>query len=90
MFVFYLNLYVLLRCAAIPPWASLVGASVGLLAWNTQVYAKLDYNYSQLCMVAVSARRRSVVTPISWQSSWNTRLLVCSGSARSREPRRNQ
>jgi hypothetical protein len=39
LFVFYLNLYVLLRCAAIAPWASYVGASVGFLAWNTQTYA---------------------------------------------------
>ena len=38
-FVFYLNLYVLLRCAAITPWASYVGASVGFLAWNTELYA---------------------------------------------------
>ena len=39
VFVFYLNLYVLLRCAAITPWASYVGASVGFLAWNTELYA---------------------------------------------------
>jgi hypothetical protein len=39
MFVFYLNLYVLLRCATVPPWAAYVGASVGMLAWNTQLYA---------------------------------------------------
>jgi hypothetical protein len=39
LFVFYLNLYVLLRCAAIAPWASYVGASVGFLAWNTEIYA---------------------------------------------------
>lgn len=39
MFIFYLNLYVLLRCATVPPWAAYVGASVGMLAWNTQLYA---------------------------------------------------
>jgi Bacterial membrane protein YfhO len=39
LFVFYLNLYVLLRSAAIPPWASYIGASVGLLARNTELYA---------------------------------------------------
>lgn len=39
LFVFYVNLYVLLRCAAIAPWASYVGASVGLLARNTELYA---------------------------------------------------
>ncbi len=37
--VFYLNLYVLLRCATIAPWASYIGASVGMLARNTDVYA---------------------------------------------------
>lgn len=39
IFVFYLNLYVLLRCATVPPWAAYIGASVGMLAWNTQLYA---------------------------------------------------
>jgi hypothetical protein len=39
MFIFYLNLYVLLRCATVPPWAAYLGASVGMLAWNTQLYA---------------------------------------------------
>ena len=39
LFVFYINLYVLLRCAAITPWASYIGASVGMLAWNTELYA---------------------------------------------------
>jgi hypothetical protein len=39
LFVFYLNLYVLLRCAAIAPWASYIGASVGLVARNTEIYA---------------------------------------------------
>ena len=39
LFVFYINLYVLLRCAAITPWAAYIGASVGLLARNTELYA---------------------------------------------------
>ncbi len=39
MFVFYVNLYVLLRCATITPWASYIGASVGMLARNTELYA---------------------------------------------------
>jgi hypothetical protein len=39
VFIFYLNLYVLLRCAAIPPWASYIGASIGMLARNTELYA---------------------------------------------------
>jgi hypothetical protein len=38
LFVFYLNLYILLRCAAITPWASYLGASVGFLARNTELY----------------------------------------------------
>ena len=38
IFVFYVNLYVLLRCATITPWASYVGASVGMLARNTELY----------------------------------------------------
>jgi hypothetical protein len=39
LFVFYANLYVLLRCATIPPWAAYAGASVGMLARNTELYA---------------------------------------------------
>ncbi len=39
LLVFYVNLYVLLRCSTIPPWAAYVGASVGMLARNTEVYA---------------------------------------------------
>jgi len=39
LLVFYINLYVLLRCSTIPPWAAYVGASVGMLARNTEVYA---------------------------------------------------
>lgn len=39
VFVFYLNLYVFLRCATITPWASYIGASVGMLARNTELYA---------------------------------------------------
>ena len=36
IFVFYVSLYVLLRCATITPWASYIGASVGMLARNTE------------------------------------------------------
>ncbi len=39
LFVFYVNLYVLLRCATVPPRAAYVGASVGMLARNTELYA---------------------------------------------------
>ncbi len=39
IFVFYVNLYVLLRCSTVPPWAAYVGASVGMLARNTELYA---------------------------------------------------
>src|SRR6266498_2419084 len=39
IFVFYVNLYVLLRSAKITPWASYIGASVGMLAWNTELYS---------------------------------------------------
>jgi hypothetical protein len=39
VFVFYINLYVLLRCATVPPWAAYLGASVGMLARNTELYA---------------------------------------------------
>src|SRR4029077_2377160 len=39
LFVFYASLYVLLRCASIPPWAAYIGASVGMLARNTELYA---------------------------------------------------
>jgi hypothetical protein len=39
LFVFYVNLYVLLRSATIAFWASYIGASVGLLARNTELYA---------------------------------------------------
>src|SRR5215470_13450720 len=39
LLVFYLNLHVLLRCATVPPWAAYIGASVGMLARNTEVYA---------------------------------------------------
>jgi hypothetical protein len=39
LLVFYVNLYVLLRCATVPPWAAYVGASVGMLARNTELYA---------------------------------------------------
>src|SRR6266545_6327103 len=39
IFIFYVNLYVLLRCGTVPPWAAYIGASVGMLALNTELYA---------------------------------------------------
>ena len=39
LFIFYVNLYVLLRCGTVPPWAAFIGASVGMLARNTELYA---------------------------------------------------
>ena len=39
LFIFYINLYVLLRCGTVPPWAAYIGASVGMLARNTELYA---------------------------------------------------
>src|SRR4030095_9119235 len=39
IFIFYVNVYVLLRCSTVPPWAAYVGASVGMLARNTELYA---------------------------------------------------
>jgi hypothetical protein len=39
VFIFYVNVYVLLRCSTVPPWAAYVGASVGMLARNTELYA---------------------------------------------------
>ena len=39
IFIFYVNLYVLLRCSTVPPWAAYIGASVGMLARNTELYA---------------------------------------------------
>src|SRR5436190_9818497 len=38
-FLFALNLYGLLRCAGISPWAAFASASVGVLAPNTEEYA---------------------------------------------------
>jgi hypothetical protein len=54
LFVFYVNLYVLLRCATVSPCAAYVGASVGMLAWNTQLYASwitVTASYSWLPLV---------------------------------------
>jgi hypothetical protein len=39
IFIFYIDLYFLLRCSTVPPWAAYVGASVGMLARNTELYA---------------------------------------------------
>src|SRR5207249_4171697 len=58
IFVFYINLYVLLRCATIRPWASYIGATVGLLARNTELYASwitVTASYAWLPLVLAGA-----------------------------------
>jgi hypothetical protein len=58
VFVFYVNLYVLLRCATIPPWASYIGASVGMLARNTGDYSRwitITASYAWLPLVLAGA-----------------------------------
>jgi hypothetical protein len=58
IFVFYINLYVLLRCSTIPPWAAYVGASVGMLARNTELYASwitITASYAWLPLVLAGA-----------------------------------
>ncbi len=58
IFVFYVNLYVLSRCATVTPWASYVGASVGLLARNTELYASwitITSSYAWLPLVLAGA-----------------------------------
>src|SRR6266496_2697320 len=42
---------------------------------------KLDHYYSQLCLAAASAGRRSVVIAISWEGLWNTRVFHCGRSS---------
>jgi hypothetical protein len=58
LFVFYASLYVLLRCATIPPWAAYIGASVGMLARNTELYASwitIAATYAWLPLVLAGA-----------------------------------
>jgi hypothetical protein len=58
LFVFYINLYVLLRCATVPPWAAYLGASVGMLARNTELYASwitIAGSYAWLPLVLAGA-----------------------------------
>lgn len=58
LFLFYINLYVLLRCATVPPWAAYVGASVGMLARNTELYASwitVAASYAWLPMLLAGA-----------------------------------
>jgi hypothetical protein len=58
VFVFYVNLYVLLRCAKIPHWASYIGASVGMLARNTGDYSRwitITASYAWLPLVLAGA-----------------------------------
>lgn len=38
-FLFALNLYSMLRCARISPWAAFASASIGVLAGNTELYS---------------------------------------------------
>jgi hypothetical protein len=56
--VFYVNLYVLLRCATVAPWAAYIGASVGMLARNTELYASwitVTASYAWLPLVLAGA-----------------------------------
>jgi hypothetical protein len=56
--IFYANLYLLLRCATIIPWASYIGASVGMLAPNTGLYASwiaITASYAWLPLVLAGA-----------------------------------
>src|SRR5439155_19788259 len=58
LFIFSVNLYVLLRCAMVPPWAAYVGASVGMLARNTELYASwitIAASYGWLPLVLAGA-----------------------------------
>ena len=58
IFVFYVNLYVMLRCAAVAPWAAYLGASVGMLATNTSEYASwvtIASSYSWLPLLLAGA-----------------------------------
>jgi Bacterial membrane protein YfhO len=58
VFIFYVNLYVLLRCATITPWASYIGASVGMLAPNTVLYSRwitITASYAWLPLVLAGA-----------------------------------
>ncbi len=54
LFIFYINLYVLLRCGTVPPCAAYIGASVGMLARNTELYASwitISASYAWLPLV---------------------------------------
>ena len=57
IFIFYVNLYVLLRCGTVPPWAAYIGASVGMLARNTELYASwitITASYAWLPLVSLA------------------------------------
>src|SRR2546423_12097441 len=47
---------------------------------------QLDHDYGKLCMASISARGRRVVIAISRQSTWNSGLFSCGGSARVGQP----
>ncbi len=63
------------------------GCALGRVHWRLRRDAgaeygslrKLDHHHSKLCVAAVSACRRRVVTPISRESLWHTCLFRCGG-----------
>ena len=72
VFIFYLNLYVLLRCATISPWASYIGASVGMLARNTELYASwitISASYAWLPLVLAGG---VLLLRFPGKASWDT------------------
>jgi len=57
-FLFGLNLYVMLRCALISPWAAFAGASIGVFARNTELYSSwltMTASYTWMPLVIGSA-----------------------------------
>ena len=77
IFIFYANLYLLLRCATI--------TALGVVHWRIRWDAgakhgtlrKLHRHHSQLCLATVSACRRRATLAISWEGLWNTRVFHC-------------
>src|SRR3989440_8279293 len=57
-FLFGLNLYVMLRCALISPWAAFAGSSIGVFARNTELYSSwltMTASYTWMPLVIGSA-----------------------------------
>ena len=57
-FLFGLNLYVMLRCALISPWAAFTGSSIGVFARNTELYSSwltMTASYTWMPLVIGSA-----------------------------------